>query len=52
MDDQNNKTARLAQQLHKAVQAVSTRRVEKYAVPGAFRVFRNAVDEVVVEVFQ
>ena len=52
MDDQTISVTDLAQQLHKAVQAVSTRRVEKYAVPGAFRVFRNAVDEVVVEVFQ
>lgn len=51
MDDQDNKTARLAQQLHKAVQDVTARRVERYAVPGVFRVFR-ASDEVVVESFQ
>ena len=51
MDDQNNNTARLAQQVRQAVQDVTARRVERYAVPGVFRVFR-ASDEVVVESFQ
>lgn len=52
MDDQDNKTARLAQQVRQAVQDVTARRVERYAVPGVFRVFRDASDEVVVESFQ
>ena len=52
MDEQDNKTARLAQQVRQAVQDVTARRVERYAVPGVFRVFRDASDEVVVESFQ
>ena len=52
MDDQTISVTDLAQQVRQAVQDVTARRVERYAVPGVFRVFRNASDEVVVEVFQ
>ena len=51
MDDQTISVTDLAQQVRQAVQDVTARRVERYAVPGVFRVFR-ASDEVVVEVFQ
>ena len=48
MDDQTISVTDLAQQVRQAVQDVTARRVERYAVPGVFRVFRDTADEVVV----
>ena len=52
MDDQTISATDLAQQVRQAVQDVIARCIERYAVPGVVRVFRDAADEVVVERFQ